>query len=337
MNWNDELHFINSKFQSGYTYRQIADILSQKYNRYISKDAVRSALRRYRSKSDNDVYFESLFNETSLPEIGSFLPELVRVNVDSIAVISDVHVPFHSKQMFFHLVNVLKHFDVAKLVIAGDLMNQDEISDYPANEPRVSLDEEVRKTGLLLEWLDYHLSAISSDSEIIITNGNHDERMSKRLNVHFSLVNTIQATLQKPLQSNLVVTDYDYIVANVSETPWIIGHASSFNKRPGEIAKRLAEKYRSNVAVGHDHIQGYSSTQDGEFIGISIGSMIDVNAEKRTNLWYKERRLSLFDHVRQGFLVIKDGVPFLFNTKGSSSLNGGMSWDIWYDKFKKQS
>jgi len=62
---------------------------------------------------------------------------------------------------------------------------------------------------------------------------------------------------------------------------------------------------------------------------VSIGSMIDVNEQGRSPLWYAERRLNAYKPIQNGFLLLDEGVPYLFNESGSSSLNGSKPWSYW--------
>ena len=303
---------------AGYTYREIADILTQEAGEKITRVAVKSAMRRQKFTRKDDA----------LPD----LPDRVKLETKSFAAASDFHVPYHSKTMINHMLAMMTRFDVDTLIINGDLSNQDQISDYPNNSPlQLPFHEEMMLCGDMLVSLDEELSKISRTPRLVITSGNHDERAAKRLGQDVRLEGLIYYMLAgRRLRSELILTSYDHCLINCDGAPWIIGHGNSFVRRPGDLAMRLAQKYRANVAVGHDHNLGFTSTPDGEFLAVSMGSMVDIG-EKGTKLWYAERHLSTYPKVRNGFLLVKNGIPFLFDEYGSTALNGRRPWSFWYD------
>lgn len=319
VDWNQLHSELKSMQNNGLTYREIADILSQRFNTKITRSAVKSAMRRRKF--------------TKVDDSPKNLPARLELTLDSFAVISDLHVPHHSASMLNHVFAMMTKFDVNTLVINGDLSNQDQVSNYPNDSPlQLTFHEEMVLCGDMLVALDEELQAISKNTNIVVLSGNHDERAIKRLGQDVRLEGLIYYMLQgRRLSSNLYITSYDHCFIDCDGSPWIVVHGSSYNKRPGELAMRLAQKYRANVIMGHDHNLGFTSTPDGEFLAISSGSMIEISDRNRTQLWYKERYLTTHPDMKNGFVIVKRGIPFLFDANGSASLNGKKPWSFWYD------
>lgn len=319
VNWDQLYDDIKQMQKQGMTYREIAGILSERFNTKITRSAVKSAMRRRKYTRADDTHQE--------------LPQRLELNLSSFAVISDLHVPYHSVEMLNHVIAMMAKFDVDTLIINGDLSNQDQISEYPNDSPlQTTFHEEMVICGDMLVALDEELQAISKNATLVIVSGNHDERAVKRLGHDIRLEGLVYYMLQgRTLSSKLYVTSYDHCFINCEGNPWIVVHGSSYNKRPGEIAMRLAQKYRANVIMGHDHNVGFTSTPDGEYLAISSGSMIDIKDKNRTRLWYKERRLTIYPEMKNGFVIVKRGIPFLFDAHGSTSLNGRKPWSFWYE------
>jgi hypothetical protein len=159
-------------------------------------------------------------------------------------------------------------------------------------------------------------------NEIFIMKGNHDENVAKKLDRKFPLSLLMSAAFngEKP-ECDVYVTDRDWMMLGDG---WEIGHLSQYSRTPGKKACSIAEKRKKIIAVGHDHIQGFMSSLDGNHIGISVGSMLLPN-----RFWYVEERFNDFPNWKNGFLIVKDGFPYLFNENGSSPLNGSKRWDYW--------
>jgi predicted phosphodiesterase len=242
-------------------------------------------------------------------------------------VIADLHTPYHSKEMLelAMLVSSDPKYGVSDVIIAGDLFDLSSASSHPANEYRSQISSDIESAGNVIKYI----SSFPHINRVTVLNGNHDERLAKRSGTNLSLRHLVNAAIgDKYVQADVVVTEYDYVEYNDS---WLIGHLSTYSRRPGEVARRIAELYKKNVAVGHDHIQGYTSTLDGKYIAISMGAMFSNNSGS-TPFWYKERRLTDMPRMSLGFLILSGSVPFLFNEYGMSSLNGGASWqDIGID------
>jgi predicted phosphodiesterase len=316
ISWEEHKNILEKLKREQMTYREIAEAMTQILGETVTKMAVKSAMRRINKKNGK----------------GADLPKKLVLDLSSFAVISDLHIPFHNEEMLDHLFSMMTRFDVPNLIIAGDFSNQDQVSDYPNDSPlQMSFHQEMTMCGDMLVAIDEEMQRISKDSCIVITNGNHDERAQKKLGQDVRLDGLIYYMLQgRVLKSKLIITPYDHVFVNCDGIPWIIAHGSGYNKRPGEFAMRLAQKYQANVAVGHDHNQGFTSTPDGKFLALSIGSMVHTDDDGNTPLWYSQKSLNTYPFVKNGFLIVKNGIPFLFGKNGSTCLNGSRSWDFWY-------
>lgn len=313
MSWTPELLAIAQKMSEDHTYNQIASYLSKREGVPYTKTSVRSALRRYREGKHyamNDMPDTKMrpFEAPLYMEEGAYL------------ILSDIHLPYHNSEFIILALQTAKIHGVTRVIIIGDSLNLESVSSYEKS-PNESLEEEI---DLLGELLVYILS-FDNIEEVIICSGNHDERLQRKLGTTELGVSKLVelALFGRDYYGQVIVTDYDYVYVGDN---WLVGHLSTFSRIPGNAASKLATRHRRNVAVGHDHMQGYMSTSDGEYIGISVGSMIAKDKNGRSPLWYRERRLSTYPEIANGFLILYYGVPYLYNDRGRSSLNGGESW-----------
>jgi predicted phosphodiesterase len=300
-----------------HSYPSIAIIFTEKYGTVFSEEQIRSADRRWVRK---ERYAELRKDFPVSPKDRSFADPL-SLTLDNLTVVADLHAPYHSPYMLQRMLDRSLAHGSETLIIAGDLYNFDSVSPWPSQGQVDSFREEIEVAGDVLLTLSHYFSAI------YVCNGNHDERLSRRAAADIGLNELVTLSLDREVPScPIYTTEYDYIRVQTASQPWVIGHLSSFSRRPGEAARRIAERYQANVAVGHDHIQGYTSTSEGAFLCVSVGSMIDIDDQGRSSLWYKERRLTDFMPVQNGFMIIENGVPWLYNKDGLSSLNGGLPW-----------
>jgi hypothetical protein len=323
--WNSTLYNEINRMQDEsslpLTYKMIAEALSKKYAILFTEEQVRSALRREARRND---YAEQK-QRFGVEGRGKAFSAPLDLSMGSVTVIADLHVPYHSAAMLGHMIRMSELMHSRHLVIAGDFFNFDSVTGWPRVSEPDSLQEELEIGGSVILELSQHFDTI------YFLNGNHDERLGRSANAHITMSNLVAMALGHCRTGCKIITsDYDYMYAAVSGQPWVFGHLSQFSKRPGEAARKIAEKYGCNIAVGHDHIQGYTSSEDGSLLCISVGAMINLDEDGRSPMWYKERRLTSFAPVQNGFLVLEEGVPYLFNSQGSASLNGSRDWSYWY-------
>ena len=350
-----------------YSYVQIAGIMSDRHRLRFTKDSVQSVMKRVRRGTINSTEQEAVQPEPSksgyrellipaqpqsrtlitgytddsldfstealtdpfgfpAPEDPGFEhPPLLEF--DSMLFICDVHAPYQSKEMLGTAVRIAKMMGVRNILLGGDLTTQDSVDmKHPKNMPIVSLDKELKIAGRVIMKLSEHFE------RMFITNGNHDERVAKALNTDFRLAGLIQYALATQVpHCDLHVTEFDYYNLLLSGVPWQLGHYSRFKRAPGSVGREIAEQMRANVAGGHEHGSGFQSTSDGKFIGISVGGMMDIDKEGRSRFAYNERRMKSYPPMKNGFLIIKNGTPYLFDGQGSTALNGVRPWEWWYE------
>jgi hypothetical protein len=315
------------------SYDYAATQLSKRVGEHVSAEQLRSALRRRNggvSPISNRATLEEAMDIPARDPV-QFTPPF-HVQSRGALVLADLHVPFHHAEFLSVALRVGGAMAIEDVYIVGDLFNFDSLSAHPANEPRVAPDRDLDVAGDVLE-------AIARQPfvrRIFITNGNHDERLARRLGSNIQLRHLVAAaTGGRIIEADLYTTEYDFMFHN---STWVVGHLSSYSRRPGERARKIAERYGRNVAVGHDHIQGFTSTLDGQYLAVSVGAMFGETSFSSTPFWYKERRLNDFPPTQRGFLVLDTDIPYLFNEHGLSPMNGGLPWedvDNWLRRFQQ--
>lgn len=202
----------------------------------------------------------------------------------SVMFINDIHSPFEREDL---LEIISKHAnEITTLVIGGDLMDCESISSFPKIN-RISLVEELIYTYDLLKSIR---KILNKDQEIVIINGNHEERLKTMIcKMH-------EKDLQKFINPNILemfvdgFTIYDngkkikyegikgirYIphwYANIDDKI-IISHPKDFSAVDGKMCEKVSEHFLNKhekfeiliFAHTHKYSQMKVSRRQGVFV-----------------------------------------------------------------------
>ena len=258
------------------TWATLADEINRQFQTLYNKESLRSWYRR-----QNTI--------TPLPKPFNDILEIPHITT---LVVSDFHSPFHNPAMLDLAIKAAAHHSVKQIIVAGDLFDFNVISSHPKNDATTRIQSDLYIGGEVL-------LALAEYAPVYVTNGNHDERVAKKLDTNLPLASVIHMALAgKTPRHKVTVTEYDYLYIGKS---YIAGHLSNYSKEPGKIAVELAIKYNRHVLVGHDHIRGVKLSDNGLLFGISIGGML-----MKDRFWYKERRLTVLPEFENGFAVVHE-------------------------------
>jgi len=256
----------------------------------------------------NNIVHEPKYNVP--PAIEPVKQDIVTINDPNILVLADPHCPMHNVQMIERALEIaLKHFPhVRKLAIIGDLIDFSSISRWTQDSPsRTTAEQDVRVAGSLInELLRYF-------DDLYCCSGNHDERLTARLNSHYSL-ETILCGGVGNTNPKLHITDLDYIMVG-DDT--IIGHSNVYSRRAAFAPNKSAMLLKYNVAVGHSHRVGLVVADDGVHWAADIGHCCNPD-----NFYYVRRRINAFSNMAGGFMILDNGRPQMF---GEAITN----WQWW--------
>ncbi len=330
MNWTDELcESIIQKMEQypGTTYDQVAAQLSDTYGQTINYEQLRSALRRYKGRTGqrttvtavispmqngvgvyDDDDNEELESDNFPDAVRATEQEVLVLNDPNVLVIGDIHAPYHSTEMLERAVAITKKWfpHIKHCMIIGDLFDFSAISNHLNNQPTTSTEVDMRAGGKIAKKL-------RREFELWIGPGNHDERISKKLNSEFSMESLLCGALGNT-DPGLHITDLDYFYIG---DDIIAGHPNLYSSKPGNVAAKVALMQRKNIITGHSHKVGLIVSDDGEHWVVDNGHCADDRL-----FYYVRRRMSTFGKMGAGFTVISEGRPFVF---GEAITN----WSFW--------
>jgi predicted phosphodiesterase len=215
--------------------------------------------------------------------------EPVQVNCKRIAIISDVHIPYHSEVAFGAAVKRLKAMKPDCLLLNGDFADFYQVSRHQRDPKHRRFSEELKSVVEGLEWLRSEFPKI----RIIYKQGNHEERWNvfiyNRAPEIYDLaaVRIDELTQCKRLGIEMVG---DQLPIMLGKLPVLHGHElgrSIFS--PVNPARGAFLRTHHTVLVGHSHqTSGHADTDmfHSETFVWSTGCLCDLTPQyARVNRW----------------------------------------------------
>lgn len=238
-----------------------------------------------------------------------------RIEHKSVLAIGDCQIPFHDHAWINQCKKLAFAHGIKTSLWAGDIVDFNSLSIFIAKNQDV--EEE------LIEC-EEHLGELAAGfTDIIYLPGNHELRLQRLMREWLSM-DRICKLLNLPKQ----VHGFDYSFCEVG-TNWLIEHPKNYSVIAGRIAATLAEKYRKNIAIFHDHQCGEMKTRDSRFVGMSVGMCADLD-----RLDYASTIHSTNPKMMQGALLLRwDGHQYF-----PHHLTEETDWDfeMWFAKKGKK-
>lgn len=226
----------------------------------------------------------------NLNKDAAILPSPLHIEDPNALIVSDLHIPYLIPEMLDLAIRVAKKYGITRVIIAGDVLNMDAVSTWPAQIPPVTLKSELATARRRLEELEDNFR------DVYIFSGNHDVRLARKFDGSLSICD-----LGLPGEWN--ENWYCQIGG------WMIVHPSGRGSSvPVKTARDIAEVYRANVMAAHTHLWGMTKTKCGMFEAVEIGCMCDDGL-----IPYKAMTRSRYPIWTPGFALLIDNVCHLYD------------------------
>jgi hypothetical protein len=267
------------------------------------------SIRRWRAQAEGRGYSVSrgLIPESQTSNYYEMIPKLTGDRI----VIGDLEVPDHDVEMLELALDVARKFEIKSLVINGDFHANDghgkHVLPLPTELRRGTTTLQEMQTGAeiilgLSEWFE----------EFLLITGNHDERVYVATMGEVSFGDYLH-----DLVPGVKITPFWQAYLHSGEEDWLICHQANYTKQPGVVARDIAEIQHINVLAAHTHHLSFSLDKSGNYMCVDGGHCRDV---ERT--LYKQRKMSRYPAWSSGFVMIKNGYPYLFSKTKTD-------WDFW--------
>jgi hypothetical protein len=234
--------------------------------------------------------------ETSRDSIGLELPESPREVVsdyptirDGVLVISDLHVPTHSKEWLERVVAHAVKQNVRRLLIAGDLLDGTNMGKHPSNSGEV-FEQELELARQVVAWLRQYFS------EITVFAGNHDAWFARRIDGQISTAKLLEWVCGDGVK---VIRFFEHCLVG---DRWLVSHPGVYSRMPSKPAYDLCAIFHRNVAVAHTHKVAMARDVSGKFWALEMGMMGDPR-----RVAYVHQTLRTYPRHQQGALIIHEG------------------------------
>lgn len=212
---------------------------------------------------------------------------------------SDWHLPLTSYTLIDAMIRDAEKLGMGKwLVIAGDLFHQDAMSDHWPKQETAGFEHEMKVANRVMLRLLRHFDVV------VVTRGNHDEKVEKRLQYAVRFERTVRMILHElteAQQKRLVVSETDAVMIDTDEGPWRACHSRSYSRVQLSVPARLADRHRCNIASGHRHHTALGFSPSGYRVA-ELGGMFD---EARTE--YLQRWTTDFPKWQPSYMLLRNG------------------------------
>lgn len=220
-------------------------------------------------------------------DIVPYVPHVVQIVPGWACILSDIHIPWHSKNELELAVMQAKKNACKTLLLNGDIVDFYSISRHPKRAKSKKMQDEIAMVKQLFEYLRYHLK----NAEIVYKPGNHCNRFYSYIS---SNCGEFEGLLS--LQEMMGMKDYGIVEVKddrpISFGEYLIFHGHELSRSfspPHNPAKTALDKTNTNVIISHHHktSKNVQPVAGAGFIqGHSIGCLCDLNFDyARVNAW----------------------------------------------------
>lgn len=220
-------------------------------------------------------------------------------------VSSDWHVPAVRYDIMERMLDDGAKHGLTRHIIAGDLTNQDALSEHEEKQKGAEFDVE-------MEHLNYAMDrALDLVDEIWVTLGNHDRHIKRKTkqNLDKSL-RMILSNLSREKLDRIKVSERDYVLVKTEQGIWRVCHTYSYSKIPLHYPNQLALKWEQHIAAGHRHHLAQGFATNGRML-CELGGLMDIE-----RLAYLHRFSNALPKMQNGYGMLINGkmrCPMLYS------------------------
>jgi predicted phosphodiesterase len=248
-----------------------------------------------------------------IEEEAKLAPSLPRRPKDagSWIVISDLHIPYHDPVVITQAIRTAKILGIRNLCVGGDFIHGDTMSRFVNAGKQIPITDELSACARVFGALEPLFD------KIIITMGNHDERVQNRVaswsksSKGAQSMELLARVLDRPADGESIALGiFDHFFSSPKLTihphpdilingTWLVTHPGSCSRVSPQTERKMAEKERKCVIGGHNHLFGVGFDASGTDVAVNIGHAADPSK------WtYVRNRPTTFPTMVPGFCAI---------------------------------
>jgi len=261
---NKEKAFIRQKIRDGFSNSEVALLAEFHFGKHFNPVSIAGI--KYREVSKKEIKPANDIKKYSSQE----LPE------DNYMICSDLHAPFYSQLWVDRYLAIARKFNIKKEIIVGDLFDFSALSSFSP----ITDDSEEKPFSVELEACQDLIKNLAKQfDKSFLVSGNHERRVFRTYDgsIPLSLVLNFFPEIQK----SFYVTPYDKIAIGEK---WLLVHPVSYSQISGNVAFKLAAKFRKNILSAHGHFCSLRYDASGENVVCDLGGLFDIEKINYINL-----------------------------------------------------
>lgn len=188
------------------------------------------------------------------------------------AVTADWHVPLYDARLVNRFLDEAAERELHNLVIAGDFLNGDSLSQYMPKQKSAGIDKEVREARKLMHVLGKNFK------NIVYLKGNHDYRYVKSNEYRTDFVAAMKEVFDGVDMSGcrLKFTNLDHVYINSNGQKYYVAHPTSYSKNPLNNPSSIAEIKKCHVLTAHTHHCAMGWDSSGAYVIGELGGFFSI-------------------------------------------------------------
>jgi hypothetical protein len=187
------------------------------------------------------------------------------------AVTADWHVPLYDKKLVNKFLRDAK--DYKNLLIAGDFLNGDSLSQYMPKQRSAGLEKEIKEARKLMRILCQNFSYI------VYLKGNHDYRYTKAAEYRESFVDSMRGVFDGVDRGKcwLRFSNLDHCYLTSNNQKYFVAHPTSYSKNPLNNPSNIAEIKKCHTLTAHTHHCAMGWDPSGEYVIGELGGFFNIS------------------------------------------------------------
>jgi predicted phosphodiesterase len=215
------------------------------------------------------------------------------------AVTADWHVPLYDARLGNRFLDDANSRGLTNLLIAGDFLNGDSLSQYYPKQKSAGIDKEVREARKLMEVFAQNFK------QIVLVKGNHDYRYVKSAEYRTDFVTAMKEVFDgiNLGSCKLKITNLDHVYLNSNGEKYYIAHPTSYSKNPLNNPSAIAEVQKCHVLTAHTHHCAMGYDASGSYIIGELGGFFNIPQTEYL------QGTTTYPNWCNGYWFIQRGVP----------------------------
>jgi hypothetical protein len=230
----------------------------------------------------------------------------LKLPMDDYIITCDYHSPYYSVLWHNRTLAIAERLGIKKAIIVGDLIDFG-FAAFWYSDHKPGIDDESDENRRLVH------SLLSAFDEIYLVKGNHEDRLGRQTNGLVQARYLLELWAGEDYGKRFHYSLYDKLTIG---SEWLLVHPKSYSIISTKVAKILASKFHKNILNTHGHFLGYGYDISGKYYAADIGGIFD-----KEKIEYKNLKTSTHPEWGNGFAVLKNGHPYLFDER--------TDWEFW--------